>query len=140
MAVRVRIRIARAARRDPRFIETVAVANSGFEAEEPELLLPIRAAERLGLWPPPAGAHAAHFESPAASFSMTSVRHGVRVSLAGGRRLVVANAILAERETEVVMNDHLVEALKLVLVAPASGRYRVGSRGRIRESDPAETW
>lgn len=67
MAVRVRVRITRG-RAAGASIETSAVANSGFEAEHPEALLPVAVAARLGLWPPPAGARADRFESPAAPF------------------------------------------------------------------------
>jgi hypothetical protein len=121
-------------------LKTVAIANTGFESAAPEVLLPVRAAERLGLWPPPRGARAERFESPGATFSMVAVRKALRVSLAESAREVVAHAVISERETEVVLNDHLVEALHLELIAPARGLYRVGPKGRLRPSDAPEHW
>ena len=38
------------------------------------------------------------------------------------------------------MNDHLVEALQLVLVAVGTGLYRVGERGTILKSEKPEYW
>lgn len=141
MAVRVRVKMSPAGRSRRASVETVAVANSGFESASPEVLLPIRGAERLGLWPPPRRARVERFESPAASFPMLLVARAVRVSLASHPRLaVIASAVISERETEVVLNDHLVEALRLELIAPARGLYRIGPRGCLRASDPPETW
>ena len=54
MAVRVRVKIGRrSAAKISKAVEVTAVANSGFEAEEPEILLPLKVAEKLGPWPPP---------------------------------------------------------------------------------------
>lgn len=141
MAVRVRVRISPAEHRGIAAVETVAVANSGFESASLELLLPVRCAERLGLWPPPRGARVEKFESPAASFSMFLVTRAVRVSLASHlRHAVIASAVISERETEVILNDHLVEALRLELIAPGRGLYRIGRRGSLKPSDPPEPW
>ena len=141
MAVRLRVRIERTAAGKAPAIDTVAIANSGFEAGRAEVLLPVRVAERLGLWPPPRGARAERFESPAATFSMVTVARAVRVSLARERRSGVAcDVVMSERETEVVLNDRLVEALHVELVAVGRGLYRVGPRGRLRRSDAPERW
>jgi len=56
VAVRLRVRIERAAAGKTPAVDTVAVANSGFEAGAAEVLLPVRVAEWLALWPPPRGA------------------------------------------------------------------------------------
>ena len=51
MGVRVRIRI-KSSRGEA---ETPALVNTGFETEEPEILLPVKLAEKLGLYPPNQG-------------------------------------------------------------------------------------
>lgn len=48
MVVRVRIRI----RYGERCIETIALVNSGYEASEPEITIPVSVAKELGLRPP----------------------------------------------------------------------------------------
>lgn len=45
-----------------------------------------------------------------------------------------------ERESEVVLNDSLVEALGIQLLATRRGLYRIGVRGRIRKSENPERW
>ena len=141
MAVRVRTRLCPVGRSQAKTVETVALANSGFESAEPEALLPVRLAERLGLWPPPPGARAERFESPAATFTMLTVRRAVRISVAGTRRRgVLCHAVISERETEVVLNDRLLGLLAIALVDVGRGLYRVGRRGRLLPSEQPEHW
>jgi predicted aspartyl protease len=45
MAVRVRLKLTH----NDREAETVALVNTGFETDEPEILLPLKLAEKLGL-------------------------------------------------------------------------------------------
>ncbi len=48
MAVRVKIKITLS---NEKSLETTALVNTGFESIEPQLLLPVKAAEKLGIWP-----------------------------------------------------------------------------------------
>ena len=49
MAVRVRLRVSRGGSG----VEVVALVNSGYEADSPQLMVPVALAKVLGLWPPP---------------------------------------------------------------------------------------
>ncbi len=69
MVVRVRVRIVKG----DRTVETVALANSGYEAETPQLLVPIKLAEELGLWPPVPGMEETEFETAGSTKGMDSV-------------------------------------------------------------------
>jgi hypothetical protein len=141
MAVRVRVRLTPIAGRPARPAQAVAVANSGYEGGSPGAILPERLAARLGLWPPPAGARVARFESPGGAFEMTAIPGALRCALAESRGVaVLAEAVVSRRETEVVMNDALVEALGIELVAVHRGIYRVGPRGKMRRSPKPRHW
>ncbi|MEM1714497.1 MAG: hypothetical protein QXE91_01785 [Thermofilaceae archaeon] len=50
MVVRVRVRLKALKGRRGEVVESVTVANAGHESEGPEVI-PVRVAERLGLWP-----------------------------------------------------------------------------------------
>lgn len=105
------------------------------------MLLPRGVAERVGLWPPPRGARAESFESPAATFSMVTVRRALRVSMAGTRGPgVLCHAAISERETEVVLNDRLLGALSIALIDAGKGLYRIGKSGKLRSSERPEHW
>ena len=59
MAVRVKAKIRN--KLNNKEIESVVLLNAGYETAEPEIILPVKAAESLGLWPSlPEGSH---FES-----------------------------------------------------------------------------
>lgn len=140
MAVRVRIRVERTSR-PKTAIETVALANSGFESPVPEILLPVRAAARLGLWPPGRKARAERYDSPATDFSLITLPRSVRVRLAGPTcKAILSNVAISERQTEAILNDRLVDALKLQLIQAGRGIYRVGPRGKLRRSEAPEYW
>ncbi|MEM0223122.1 MAG: hypothetical protein QXJ99_01830 [Thermofilum sp.] len=51
LVVRVRVRLKALKGRRGEVVESVAVANAGYESEGPEVVIPVRVAERLGLWP-----------------------------------------------------------------------------------------
>ena len=51
MVVRVKIRLKALKGKKGKMVDTIALLNAGFESEEPEIVIPIRVAERLGLWP-----------------------------------------------------------------------------------------
>ena len=55
MAVRVKLRIK--SLRSNKEVISLALVNSGFEAETPQLLIPRRLAIESGLWPPPEDAY-----------------------------------------------------------------------------------
>ena len=59
MVVRVRIRITS----ENKIIETIALANSGYEAETPQLLIPIKLAKNLKLWSPKPNMEESKFET-----------------------------------------------------------------------------
>ena len=61
MAVRVRLAVRN--REAGAELHLVALVNSGFETETPQLLLPVRAARELGLWPIGAGARRATYDT-----------------------------------------------------------------------------
>ncbi|MEM1909644.1 MAG: hypothetical protein QXT79_09755 [Thermofilaceae archaeon] len=51
LVVRVRVRLKALKGRRGEVVESVAVANAGYESESTEVVIPVRVAERLGLWP-----------------------------------------------------------------------------------------
>ena len=121
-------------------IETTALVNSGYEAEAPEILLPLRLAEELGLWPP---------ERLSLTSVLTPIGPGrlyvigevleVRV-LVPDRETehVRASALISEHEREVLLSDYLTSALNIAIEDPRAGlwRFRDELPERARQSEP----
>ena len=70
MAVRVKLKVK--GRRTGATVETVALVNSGYEVEEPEILLPKPLAEYLNLPLTPPTARTLNYESPFGSIGSHS--------------------------------------------------------------------
>jgi hypothetical protein len=76
MAVRVRVRISLG----DRSLETIALVNTGYEAETPQILVPIPAAEALGAWPPQ-GAFESTYETAGGPLRTWVYPRGCRVKI-----------------------------------------------------------
>jgi outer membrane usher protein FimD/PapC len=115
-------------------VRAVAVANSGYEAGKPELLVPLFfATHQLGL----------KFENARPVSYTAAGGQPLRLFLVGNGRVSVVvhdrrtksvkvNILASKGETELVMNDSLLEALGISLLKVKRGEWRL-------EDDPAET-
>ncbi len=127
-------------KRGERAARTSALVNSGYEAEEPELHVPLALAKKL-------------------SFSLEALR-GERYRVVGADTLayvlgqVEVKLVLEDRETpwltaravsvpgehEVLISDALAEALGIEIVAPRSGLWRLSGDPALRKSVQPEYW
>jgi len=140
VAVRVKIEIVVGGRT----LELVALANSGYEAETAQLLVPIRVAELLGLWPPE-GAIESTYETAGGPLRTWVYARRCRVRLeAEGAEPVeaVADLAISPIADEVLINDKLIGELQIVLEDAGKGLWRL--RGdpptRLRPSEPPKYW
>lgn len=126
MAVRVKIRI-----RSPRSnseAEVVALVNTGFETEKPQLLIPTPLAKQLGLWPPPPDAHLVELFTAGGPVRNYLISNALEISLVAGDRIrgpVICDAIISHIEEEVIINDKLGEELGIIIVGMGSGKWRL---------------
>ena len=98
-------------------IETSALVNSGYEVEEPEILLPRRLAEHIGVPLAPPHARSLIYETPLGLFRLVMVRGSVDVHLVD---VCVAaegvNVAVSEYEREVLISDKLASVLGIQLI------------------------
>lgn len=137
MAVRLRLRL----RRGQVEIEVVALINSGYEADTPQLLLPVGVARQLGLWPPGPDAIETTFETAGGPLRVWVVREamGVQVLAEGASSPeVVADAVISLLADEPLISDKLAGALQLAVEDFAEGlwRFRWEPPERARRSEP----
>ena len=143
MTVRVRIKLSRNGFQ----VSTVAIANSGYESDSPEIVLPVKAAERLKLYPElPAGSRVEEYRGVGGVIVKTFViRDSVNVCVVTEDResqTVKATAVITPGEDEVVISDKLIDSLGLVLIRSGEGLWRFidDNSETIRRSLPAEKW
>jgi len=142
LAVRVRLRI-RA--KDGKEVGTSALVNSGFETEKPQLLIPMRLAKEMGLWPPPPDSRIEVFETAGGPVRNYVIRDALEVSVEADDRdvgPVTCDAVISNLEFEVLINDKLGGELGIVLLDLAKGKWRFSDdpSDRVRESSPPQFW
>ncbi len=136
MAVRIRLRL----RRGNLIKEVVGLVNSGYEADTPQLLVPVGLAKELKLWPPGENAIEAVFETAGGPLRVWIIRRAVMV------KAVAEDASSDEVETDIVVShladeplisDRLAGALKIAVEDFAEGlwRFRWEPKDKLRRSE-----
>mgnify|MGYP000341891567 CR=1 FL=1 len=143
MVVRLRVRI----RSSSGELITSALANSGYEAEEPEVVLPVSVAERLGLYPSlPGGTEVEEYVGVGGSIVRAfRTRGAVELTVLADDRMggpVRATAVITPGEDEVILSDKALDALGVVLLRPGAGIWRFSDDppGIERASERREHW
>ena len=139
--MRVRLRIVV----DDKVIETSALANSGYEAETPQVLVPIKLAQILGLWPPREGFEETEYETAGGPLRVWIVPRACKVSVVTEDTkspIVEADVVVSPIADEVLLSDKLISALQLALEDVGSGlwRFRWEPKDKLRRSEPPKYW
>lgn len=143
MALRIKLEVR--SRSSGRVVETSALVNTGFETEKPQLLIPVRFAEKLKLWPPPPDAEVVELGTAGGPVKNIVVRNALEiVALTSDRRVgpVVCDAVISHMESEVLINDKLGEELKIIILGTGSGKWRFADDppDKIRYSEKPQYW
>ncbi|MET1160508.1 MAG: hypothetical protein ABWW65_06055 [Thermoprotei archaeon] len=122
MAIRLRLRL----RRNSKSIDVVALVNSGYETLEPELLVPSRIAEELGLLPvlPPGSMVKEYILADGSITRLVKIHKAVKVSVIEEDRVVSdveASIVISDRADEVLISDKLAGKLGIVALDFAEG-------------------
>ncbi len=141
MAVRVRIRI-KSSRGEA---ETPALVNTGFETEEPEILLPVKLAEKLGLYPPNQGSMLEEYSVVGGTTLIIKSSELAYVQVVVKDRetdLTEAVPLMSDKEDEVLISDRLASRLKISIDDPAEGtwRFRDDPTTKKRTSEQPKHW
>ena len=120
-------------------VKAVGLLNTGFEGEKPEVLIPVKLAERLKVWPRlPENVELRNFETPAGLARMYYLEDVAEVSVEG--KAIKCSLIISETEHEVLVNDQAIEGLQIVLEEPGKGLWRFRNEGKIREGLLPQYW
>jgi len=140
VGVRVKLKIVS---RSSKEVITSALANSGFEAETPQLLIPRSLARELDLWPPPPDANLIEVGTAGGPVRNYLIPKALDVYVLAGDRTVgpvKCDAMISLIEYEVLISDVLIEELGVVLLAPKTGLWRFKDEDRVRVSEAPQYW
>jgi predicted aspartyl protease len=124
VGVRVKVRI----KCGGKSVDLIALVNTGYETDVPEILIPVDIAEKLGLWPKlPDNTSVETYRTASGLMKVYRVG-GANISL------LIDNAEVRSTETYVVISEHTDEALisdqltsklDIVIEDPAKGLWRL---------------
>jgi len=139
--VRVRVEL----RRGDKEVETSALANSGYESETPQVLMPIRVAELLSLWPPTKDVEESVFETAGGPLRVWIVPRAVKVKVVVpdvDTQHVDADAVVSPMADEVMLSDKMISELGLALEDVGRGYWRFSwePKESTRRSEPPKYW
>ena len=137
MVVRVRLELRS---KKGKTVRTSALLNAGYEVEEPEVTIPERIAEGLGLFPElPKGSKIVDYLTVGRRSlrgylipKALEVRVLTRDRVAGP---VIPNVAIIPEEDEVILSDKLMDALEIVIERAGEGLWRFGDEKGIRKSE-----
>ena len=143
MAVRIRLRIR--SRTTGRELRAVALVNSGFETVKPQLLVPIKVAELLGLWPQiPRDYTVKDYMTAGGPVRMHVLVDEVEVSVDVelSANPVISDLVISPFEEEILVSDKLAGKLGIVVYDFAEGIWRLQTDPEAvrRRSEEREIW
>jgi hypothetical protein len=137
MAVRIKLRL----RYCDKVLETPALVNTGFETPNPQILLPVKVAERLSLWPElPRDTLVEIYDTAGGPVRVYRVRNAVNVEIPEKGISVIADAVISHTEVEVLISDKLADELMIVIERPGEGIWRFRDENILRKSEKPEIW
>jgi hypothetical protein len=134
MGVRVRIKV----KYGSTSLDLVALVNTGYETDVPELLVPVSVAGSLGLWPKlPDNTIVETYRTASGLMRVYRVGGACVSLLVGGseERSVKAYIVISEYTDEALISDQLASELGIVIEDPAKGLWRLRGESLVRSSE-----
>ena len=136
MGVRVRVKI----RYGENYVVTSALVNSGYEADEPEIHIPLALAKKLTL---PLENIESERYSVVGTVVSAYILGYVEVCVETEDRVsnwVKAKAVSVPGEYEVLLSDALTEALGVEIIKPKQGLWKFANEDKVRPSEKPKYW
>jgi len=124
VGVRVKVRI----KYGGRSVDLVALVNTGYETDVPEILIPVDIAEKLGLWPKLPDNTLVETYRTASGLMRVYRVEGANVSLLIDDvevRSTETYVVISEYTDEALISDQLTSRLDIVIEDPAKGLWRL---------------
>jgi len=105
-----------------------AIANTGYETEEPEILIPASTARTLGIWPKlPKEANIREYRTAGGITRVVKIPESAEVTVLTEDRSLNSKEVsfvISELESDVLLSDMLLDKLGIELLKPGRGIWR----------------
>lgn len=119
---------------------STAIANTGFESDEAEIIIPEHLAERLNFYPRlPEGTEVEEYRSVESRFRAYRIPGLAEISVLTENKIkgpVDVVVTIVPGEDEVLLSDKLIDALEIELIRPGEGLWRFRGEEDLRKSEP----
>ena len=126
-------------------IETNSLLNTGYIGTSPEIIIPIKLAENLGLWPPPNDVVESVYDTAGGPIRFYTVKHGSTIQLVeedteSGELPV--DVVISPIEREVLLSDFVIGELGVIILNAYKGLWKLNNdpQEKIRYSKSPELW
>jgi len=145
--VAIRIRVGIRTRYEPiREVSVVALVNSGFEADTPQILIPVKLAKELDLYNRILEARIESYGTVAGPIRMYVLPASVEVWVdeedLKSPPKVVCDVLISDTEFEVLISDYLAGELGIIAEDFKQGLWRLRNdpKEKLRQSYPPQRW
>jgi hypothetical protein len=140
VACRVRIRLS-----TDKTVETSALVNSGFESDDPDVVIPVELARKLNLWPPHPNSELTELGTGGGDVIAPYYAAAALLELISeGKTLkkLKVNIIVNPHVDEVILSDAVAGELGIVLLDLKRGLWRLNYEAPdvVRPSSEKEEW
>jgi len=138
LAVRLKLRL----KRGSLVKEALALVNSGYEAETPQLLIPVKLARELRIWPPPSDATETVFGTAGGPLRVWIVPQAAEASVVADDaepRWVLVDLVVSHMADEPLISDKLADELGIAVESFGRGLWRFTwePKEKLRKSEKA---
>jgi hypothetical protein len=139
MVVRVKVKI-KPLKSSRAPISTVGIANAGFSSSRPEILVPKKLAEKIGVWPSLPEGTVVDTYGVAGGGEVRAYRIPNCAELSAGNKTAEVTVAIVEGESELILSDKTLDALEIELLRPGVGLWRFRGEKKIRKSQKPKYW
>ncbi|MGC8932894.1 MAG: hypothetical protein ACP5KE_05710 [Candidatus Methanodesulfokora sp.] len=133
----VRVKVELKSTKSGRLVESIALLNTGFTSDELDVHIPKDLAEKLDLWPPPAGSSLEVLETAGGEVMGCWIKEALRLRVVESDRSskdLLCNALVSPLEREVLLSDAVIEELEIEILSPRTGLWRFKGEEKTRRS------
>ena len=113
--------------RNGKAVEAIALINSGYEADSPQLIVPIQLAKQLDLWPPPLSAREQIFDTARGPLKVWLLPRAAKAKVVASdaeSKEVTIDIAISPLVDEPLISDILAGELELAVEDFAKGYWR----------------
>jgi len=145
MVVRVKVRLRPLKGTVGETVEGVAVLNAGYESEGEEIVIPVKVAERLGLWPKlPEGTEVEACEVAGGIKVRTYfIRDCLEVQVIAedkSSKPIRTAAVIMEGQKEMLLSDASISSHQIIIEDAKRGIWRFRGEEKLRKSEKPQYW